>query len=99
MKTKKIMIHMCILQNEEGSDQQSKHHNKVIETRRALDKQIELKQKQAAAAAAEKHKEEQEQHWTSRQEKKRDEPPNLRRRSNVKYSKTLCNVPRRNKSD
>lgn len=54
---------MCLLQNddEEGSDKQSKHHNKVIETRRALDKQIELKQKQAAGAAAEKHKEEQEQ--------------------------------------
>ena len=54
---------MCILQNddEDESDQQSKHHNKVIETRRALDKQIELKQKQAAAAATQKQKEEQEQ--------------------------------------
>lgn len=53
---------MCILQNDqEESDQQSKHRNKVIETRRALDKQIKLKQKQAAAAAAEKQKEEQEQ--------------------------------------
>ena len=51
---------MCILQNDEP-DQQSKHRNKIIETRRALDKQIELKRKQAAATAAQKQKEEQEQ--------------------------------------
>ena len=51
---------MCILHDEDESDQQSKHRKKVLETRRALDKQIELKQKQAAAATK-KHKEEQEQ--------------------------------------
>ena len=51
---------MCILRNEE-CDLHSKHHESILQTRRALDKQIELKQKQAAAAAAQLHREEQEQ--------------------------------------
>lgn len=51
---------MCILRDEEV-DIEQKHRENIIETRRALDKQIELKQKHAAATAAQKHLEEQEQ--------------------------------------
>jgi len=51
---------MCILHKEEG-DKQQKHHESILRTRRALDTQIELKQKQAAAAASQRHLEEQEQ--------------------------------------
>ena len=53
---------MCILRNDnEDCDQHSKHHESILQTRRALDKQIELKKKQAAAATAQLHREEQEQ--------------------------------------
>lgn len=51
---------MCILRDEEGNKQQM-HRESILRTRRALDKQIELKQKQAAAAASQRHLEEQEQ--------------------------------------
>ena len=51
---------MCILRNEE-CDEHAKHHESILQTRRALDKQIELKQKQAAAVAAQLRHEEQEQ--------------------------------------
>lgn len=53
---------MCILQNEEGDEKlKRKHRESILETRRALDKQIELKQKQATASAAQLHREEHEQ--------------------------------------
>ena len=51
---------MCILRNDE-SDKQLKHRESIIQTKRALDKQTELRQKQAAAAALQLHREEQEQ--------------------------------------
>jgi hypothetical protein len=53
-------LDMCILRNED-CDEQLKHRKSILETRRALDKQIELKRKQAAAAAAQRQCEEQEQ--------------------------------------
>jgi len=49
---------MCILRNEE-CDEQVERRKSILETKRALDKQIELKRKQAAAAAAQTHREEQ----------------------------------------
>ena len=51
---------MCILRNDE-SDKQLQHRESIIQTKRALDKQTELRQKQAAAAALQLHREEQEQ--------------------------------------
>lgn len=51
---------MCILRDTEG-DKQQKHRESILRTRIALDKQIELKRKQAAAAASKRHLEEQEQ--------------------------------------
>ena len=51
---------MCVLKTVEV-DEQQKHRESIIESRRALDKQIELKKKQTAATAAERRREEQEQ--------------------------------------
>ena len=51
---------MCILRNDE-SDKQLKHRESILQTKRALDKQSELRQKQAAATALQLHREEQEQ--------------------------------------
>ncbi len=50
----------CILRNEK-CDEHAKHNESILQTRRALDKQIELKRKKEAAAAAQRRHEEQEQ--------------------------------------